>query len=316
MYQNRREFISTIVAGAAIPMVTNLEKILPSASKSDFQINLFSKPLDSYDFDFTCECCKLSGMAGLELTVRKDGRVEPESVESALPDYIRKASKYDLSTDMIVTGILSAQDPLTERILKTASSSGVKFYRLGWFSYDKTDLWETLQKYRSVMSGLTVLNKKYNIHGGYQNHSGEYVGAPLWDLFELFRDLPPEYTGSQFDVRHAMVEGYDTWKLGMRLISKYIKTLAVKDFAWKNIDGRQQPVTVPLGEGIVGWDNYFRSLKELNIKAPITLHIEYPLLENGEEKLPLKKQQEIIVRKLKKDREFVDSFLKKYQLIS
>jgi sugar phosphate isomerase/epimerase len=216
---------------------------------------------------------------------------------------------------MIVTGIVSAKDPLTERILKTASSEGVKYYRLGWLSYDNTDIWETLQRYRTVINDLTILNRKYNIHGGYQNHSGEFVGAPLWDLLELFRNLPPEYIGNQFDVRHAMVEGYDTWKIGMRLLSKYIKTLAVKDFAWKDIDGKQQPVTVPLGEGIIDWNNYFKSLKEFNIKAPITLHIEYPLLGNGEEKLPLLKQQEIIVKKIKKDREFINSYLKKYQLI-
>jgi sugar phosphate isomerase/epimerase len=315
MNQNRREFISTIVAGAAMPMVSSLDKIFPSIPMNNYQIHLFSKPLDSYDFDFTCECCKLSGISGLDLTVRKDGRVEPESVESALPEYIKKASKYNLSTDMIVTGILSAADPFTERILRTASQLGVKYYRLGWFSYDNTDIWETLQKYKSVLSDLAALNRKYNIHGGYQNHSGTFVGASLWDLNELFRDLPSEYIGSQFDVRHAMVEGYDTWIIGMRLISKYIKTLAVKDFTWNNVSGKQQPVTVPLGEGLVDWDLYFSGLKELDIVAPITLHIEYPLLENGEEKLSLIKKQEIIVNKLKKDRDFINSYLRKYQLI-
>jgi sugar phosphate isomerase/epimerase len=216
---------------------------------------------------------------------------------------------------MIVTGILSATDPLTDKILKTASLHGVRYYRLGWFSYDNSDVWATLQKYKAAVTELTSLNKKYNILGCYQNHSGEFVGSPLWDLNELFRNLPAEYIGSQFDVRHAMVEGYDTWLLGMRLISRYIKTLSVKDFTWKFSDGKPQPVTVPLGEGIVDWDRYFKTLKELNIKAPITLHIEYPLLQDGEDKLPLKDQQEIIVKKLKKDTDFIKSYLKKYLLI-
>jgi L-ribulose-5-phosphate 3-epimerase UlaE len=101
----------------------------------------------------------------------------------------------------------------------------------------------------------------------------------------------------------------------MRLISRYIKTLSVKDYQWKVLDGKQQPESVPLGEGIVDWDRYFKGLKELSINAPITIHVEYPLLENGEEKLPLIKQQDIIVKKLKKDRDFINSYLKKYQLI-
>jgi sugar phosphate isomerase/epimerase len=70
-----------------------------------------------------------------------------------------------------------------------------------------------------------------------------------------------------------------------------------------------------MGEGMVDWDLYFKTVKELNIAGPLTLHIEYPLLEAGEEKLTLTQQQVIIVRKLKKDMDFLKSLLNKYQLI-
>jgi len=66
---------------------------------------------------------------------------------------------------------------------------------------------------------------------------------------------------------------------------------------------------------MIDWDLFFQNVKELNIKAPITLHVEYPLLEKDELKLSLNMQQEIIVRKLKKDSDFINSYLKKYQLI-
>jgi hypothetical protein len=55
-------------------------------------------------------------------------------------------------------------------------------------------------------------------------------------------------------------------------------------------------------------------VKELNILAPLTLHIEYPLLEKGDEKSPLIKQQELITGKIKKDADFIKGYLKKYQL--
>jgi L-ribulose-5-phosphate 3-epimerase len=165
------------------------------------------------------------------------------------------------------------------------------------------------------MMELSDLNRKYKIHGGYQNHAGTRVGGPVWDLHEILSELPPEFIGSQYDVRHAMVEGTSTWILGMRLIAKHIKTLAIKDFTWQTLNGKPQAVTVPLGEGMVNWDLYFKTVKELNIIGPFTLHIEYPFLEKGEEKLTLTQQQEIIVRKLKKDVDFLNSYLKKYQLI-
>jgi sugar phosphate isomerase/epimerase len=316
MKQNRREFITAIAsAGAAIPFVSILPVDKTSAQRR-FPVRLFSKPLDNYDFDFMCECIVSSGIGGFDLTVRPGGKVDPAEVEIKLPELINNAKRYNLVTDMMVTGILSAEDPYTERILKTASTAGVKYYRLGWFDYDiRIGIRESLRKCRAILNEIVELNRRYNIHGGYQNHSGTRIGGPVWDLNELLHDLPPEFLGSQYDVRHAMVEGTNTWILGMRLIADHIRTLAIKDFTWKTENGKPQVVTVPLGEGMVNWDMFFKTLKELNIDGPITLHVEYPLLEKGEEKLTLTQQKAIIVKKLKKDMDYLNEFLKKYQLI-
>ena len=100
----------------------------------------------------------------------------------------------------------------------------------------------------------------------------------------------------------------------MHLIADHIQTLAVKDFIWQSVNGKPEAVTVPLGEGMVNWELYFRTLKELNISGPVTLHIEYPLLEKGEEKLSLTRQQDIIVSKLRKDMDFLNGNLKKFDL--
>jgi L-ribulose-5-phosphate 3-epimerase len=280
MNQSRREFIASVAAaGAALPFVSDLGSIISSGSENNYPVRLFSKPLDGYDFAFMCECISLAGIAGIDLTVRKDGKVEPAAVETDLPKRVDEAGKYNLVVDMIVSGIVSATDPYTERILKTASASGIKNYRLGWFSYNfNLSITETMVKYKNVLKEINELNKKYNILGSYQNHDGLYVGAPVWDLNELLRDLPSPYTGIQYDVRHAMVEGAYSWITGMHLISGYIKTLAIKDFVWKTENGKSEAVSVPLGQGIIDWDFYFKTIRELNIKAPITLHIEYPLL--------------------------------------
>lgn len=289
---------------------------MPAPVESKYPVRLFSKPLDTYEFGFMCECIVKSGIGGIDLVVRPGGRVEPAVIEKELPERIAEAKKYNLVTDMMVSGITSASDPFTERVLKTASAAGIKYYRLGWFDYDpKKDIWESLQKSRIAIKEIAELNKKYNIHGGYQNHAGPRVGGPVWDLHELLKDIPAEYLGSQYDVRHAMVEGANTWILGMKLIAPHIRTLAIKDFTWKTVNGKVQAITVPMGEGVINWDTFFKTVKELNITGPLTLHIEYPLLEAGEEKLTLIQQQEIIVRKIKKDMTYLNTYLDKYQLV-
>jgi sugar phosphate isomerase/epimerase len=317
MKQNRRKFITTIAAaGAAVPFLSKLENDLVPADQKKFPLRLFSKPLDNYDFGFMCECTAKSGIGGLDLTVRPGGKVEPAEVEEKLPKLVEEAKKYNLALDMMVTGIVSANDPLTEKVLKTSSALGIKHYRLGYYEFDnKAGIWESLQKHKASLKEIVVLNKKYSIHGGYQNHAGIRVGGPVWDLYELLRDFPPEFAGCQYDVRHAMVEGANAWIVGMRLIAPFIKTLAIKDFTWVSGSGKPRAVTVPMGEGMVNWDLFFKTVKELNVSGPMTLHIEYPLLEKSEAQLPLIQQQEIIVRKMKKDVDFLNGYLTKYELI-
>jgi L-ribulose-5-phosphate 3-epimerase len=317
MKQNRREFISTIAAaGVAVPFIGNLDNEVKTPGQKRFPLRIFSKPLDSYEFGFIYDCAAGSGIGGVDLTVRKGGKVEPADVEARLPIIVEDAAKRNMAVDMIVTDIITASDPLSERVLKTASALGITDYRLGYYEFDyKTGVWESLLKHKESLKGVAALNKKYKIRGGYQNHAGTRVGGPVWDLYEILRDIDPEYTGCQYDVRHNMVEGANTWIVSMRLIAPYIKSLAIKDFIWVSGNGKPRAVTVPMGEGMVNWDLFFKTLKELNISCPMTLHIEYPLLENTQNQLPLLQQQDIIVKKVKKDVDFINGFLAKYELI-
>ena len=311
---NRSQFVKSLASVfVATQYKTGFDKITLPDPVQDYPLRLFSKPLDAYDFDFICEVLVECGIGGLDLTVRLGGKVEPVKVDSLLPGLIEKAGKYNLAVDMMVTGILTAKDPYVQNILKTASSVGVKSYRLGWFDYDTgAGIQGSLKKHREALAEIAELNRKYNIRADYQNHAGLRVGGPVWDLNWLLADLPPEYIGIQYDIRHAMVEGANTWPLGLRLIANRVRSLAIKDFTWQTLNGKPQAVTVPLGEGMVNWNTYLTAIKELNIKGPVTLHIEYPLLEKGEEKAPLSRQKEIIVRKIKKDVDFLKNMFNKY----
>lgn len=313
---NRNQFVKSIASVfVATRFKTGVDKVTLPDPVQDYPLRLFSKPLDAYDFDFICEVLVECGIGGLDLTVRPGGKVEPEKVDSLLPGLVDKAGKYNLAVDMMVTGILTAGDPYVQNILKTASSVGVKSYRLGWFDYDTgAGIQGSIKKHRESLAEIAELNRKYNIRADYQNHAGLRVGGPVWDLDRLLADLPPEYIGIQYDVRHAMVEGANTWPLGLRLTANRIRSLAIKDFTWQTVNGKPQAVTVPLGDGMVNWDLYFKMIKELNVKGQITLHIEYPLLNEGEEKAPLSTQKEIIVRKIKKDVDFLKNLLSRYQL--
>lgn len=303
-------------ATAAIPFSRAFPSTISDAPGKKFPIAIFTKPLDSFELEFMAETLAMSGIDGFDLSVRPKGRVEPARVTEELPKAIEMGKKYNLSTQMMVTAITDSQDINTERVLKCAASLGVKHYRLGYYDYDyKKGIRESLVEIKKKIELLAKLNKAIGIQGGYQNHSGTKVGAPLWDVSVLLQNIPVESMSSQFDVRHAVTEGASSWILAMQLLRNNIGSLAIKDFTWDITNHKAKVVSVPLGEGIVDFDLFFKSVKEMNLVVPLTLHVEYPLLNKEEENFSLIQKQKIIVSKIKKDVEFIRTKLVQFQLV-
>ena len=313
----RREFIKDIsVIGVGLPITRSFDLDFSTGEKKKYPISFFTKALDEFELEFMSESLSMAGVDGYDLALRPKGRVEPERVADELPKVVEMGKKFKLSTEMMVTAFTDVRDPSCELVLKTASMLGVRHYRLGYYNFDlKEGIPKSLEKIKTRIGQLAEVNKKYNIQGGYQNHSGTRVGAPLWDIWQLLQGIPASLMSSQFDIRHAVTEGASSWILAMHLLKTNIGSLAIKDFTWQVINGKAKVVNVPLGEGIVDFENYFKTLKELNIVAPISLHIEYPLFNKEEQDLSLLQKQKVIVTKLKKDVDFVRMYLNKFQLV-
>jgi L-ribulose-5-phosphate 3-epimerase len=134
-------------------------------------------------------------------------------------------------------------------------------------------------------------------------------------LYYLLQDRDPAYIGVQYDIRHATVEGGQSWPIGMKLLSHWIRTTDIKDFIWeKNAKGVWKVKNVPLGEGMVDFDSYFELYKALDIEAPVSIHYEYDLggAEHGD-KHPTMSLEEIELW-LKKDITFLKNAFAKYNL--
>ena len=281
-----------------------------------YPINFFTKPLDKYGHDFMIDTLKMGGVDGLDLTVRPRGSVLPETVAEDLPLVAEMARKNGLLLEMMVSNITSAKTPHAENVLKTAAKHDIKHYRMGYFRYnDEEKAKETIARANTQIQSLIDINAHYGIQGGYQNHTGNYFGAPLWDLIGVLEKVASPWISSQFDIYHAYSEGYRSWQVSMEMMAPKIGSLAIKDFTWEINNGQAKIKKVPLGQGIVDLDGFFKNIKNINIKAPITLHIEYPLLEKHEENLSLIEKQKIMVVKINNDVQFIKSKLHQYQLI-
>lgn len=304
-HQNRREFIpKASLATLGISLATNsFSSFFLSNENINRPICAFTKCLQFLNFEQVATVLSNLGFDGADITVRPGGQIEPKNIKKELSAAVKTLQKSSLEIPMMVTAITSVDDKYAVEILKTAADSGIKYYRMGWLAYDfSKSIQKNLDIYKSQIEKLAVLNEKIGIHGGYQNHTGLHVGAPVWDLYDLLKDTNPEYLGVQYDIRHATTEAGYSWILGMKRVEPWIRTICIKDFVWsKNEKGGWQHENVPLGEGMVKFDEFLKEYASLNVEAPISIHFEYDLggAENGDK--TIKMNPEKIYGFMKKD---------------
>lgn len=274
---SRRNFINkTGMAVAGISLAGATQAVNFTAPSPKHPICLFSKHLQFLGFDELSETLAKIGFDGIDLTVRKGGHIEPENVKRELPKAIKAAVKAGVSIPMMTTRIVNADDKYTAETLEVAADNGITHYRMGAINYDHSkSIQENIDFQKTQFEKLDKLNRKYKIHGGFQNHWGAKFGSPVWDLYAVLKEVESEWTGCQYDVRHAVVEGGASWILGMKAVAPYITSAVVKDVIWEKVNNKWKPVSVPLGTGMVDFTAYFNEFKKLENVGPVSLHYEY-----------------------------------------
>ena len=156
------------------------------------------------------------GWDGIECPVRaRSTHIAPERVEEDLPRFVEALKRCGKRIEIVTTDVRNLDDPLSERVLRTASQLGIRRYRLGsWRYHPDQPLDQQWADIRSGLADLVALNKELGLKAGFQNHSGaNRVGAPIWDIDRLIDGFDRDAIGLCFDIGHATVEGGYAWPI-------------------------------------------------------------------------------------------------------
>lgn len=279
---DRRIFLAKAAAAAAI--ATILRRPV-SAATGEQQINppevsVFSKHLQWLGWEAMIRAAVEIGFDGVDLTLRKGGHVAPENAERDLPAVAEMIRRAGLELSMVTTSIVDTKTPHVESMLRAMKAAGVKLYRWGGFKYQVDEAIPVqLERLRSEAAKLAELNRKYGVCAMYHTHSGAEVGASIWDLWVILKDLDSSAVGVNYDVAHATVEGgLGGWMRSAQLIAPWMRGAALKDFRWaRNARGEWRPQWCPLGEGMVDFGRFLAQLRKVNFSGPLQLHFEYSL---------------------------------------
>ena len=280
---NRRSSVKKIMAvagtGILTPQLGFLKNLLPDSKKAaaPSPFYLFTKALQWLPLEQVPETVKSLGFDGVDLPVRKNGFFNTDEIKQKLPIIVSKSETLGLKRPVLTTEMNLNQMADMDEFLRAISGEGITDYRMGYLPFTTKNIIKELKSLNASMKQLAELHEKHGVTGHYQNHAGRRIGGSVWEIYHLLKDINPDHIGVQFDLRHASVEGYQSYENVFHMISDQIRSFDLKDYVWGNVNDKgDRPINVPYGEGNVK----FELLQEhpgFMGSLPKILHCEYDL---------------------------------------
>ena len=248
---------------------------------------MFSKSLVSLPIPEAGKVIKNLGFEGVDLTVRPGGHVQPEEVMRALPEAVRILKDLGLAVPLLTTSITRASDPAAKDILESAGKLGTREIKLGYWPYKGFGHYsEGLDAMARDLDGIENLARNTGVRANLHTHSGNYMTAVPFAIWQLIKDRDPKAIGAYLDPGHMTLEWSQSgWKMGLDLLSSRLSVLAIKDIALSPSEPggtrsgasrvRSRPILVPLGEGLVPWEEVMVCLRQIGFKGWASVHSEY-----------------------------------------
>ena len=269
-----------VLAGAAAFLAR------PAAAKEKLKLSIFSKHLQFVQGAELAKAAADLGFDGVDITVRKGGHIEPQRVKQELA----AAGRYPAQTGARSPdghhrhrSTRRRPSPRTSSARPRSWASGTTARAAGSTRADQP-ITAQLDAFRPRLEGLAKLNAKYQSCAMYHTHSGVgLVGAPIWDLHIMMKDIDPKLVGINYDVAHATIEGgLGGWIASYRVSGAHVRGIALKDFVWaKDARGRWREQWCPIGEGMVHFPEFLGMVAASGFNGPVQVHYEYPMPEEN-----------------------------------
>ena len=281
---SRRDFIARTLAASSTAALCRGDVLLGRTEESaSLPIVVFSKVYQELElgFDAAAALTAEAGLNGIDCTVRPEGEILPEHAARELPQYAAALNKRGLQIPLLTTAIMSVSSPHAEEILRTAKKLGVQYYRLGFIDQQPgAPAGQQVREVKAQLKDLAALNKEIGIGAIFQNHSPagrSYVGGDLSEMYDIVKDFDPAQIGVAFDIGHALVVHGDDWRRHFEKLKSHLRVAYVKDVTR---GGRW----VPFGQGDIASTGYFKLLKQMGYRAPVSMHIEFDWADGGKSK--------------------------------
>ena len=243
---------------------------------------MFTKHLKGLDLRGIADSLQAATVEGADLCVRDGYPVNPENIETALPEAARTLAGEGLTIPLVTApGDFNRPDiDYAERYYGACGESGVGLVKLGYWQWHiDTHYWDFLDQIRGWMDGFEKLSRKTGVKTVVHNHSGSSMGLHSCAAMNVVRGFDPAHVGIFTDPGHLSVCG-EPIEMAVDIVRDYVSVFALKDLAQSvplggGTTGATGGKVVRFGHGFVDWTGLARALTAINFDGPLSFHSEY-----------------------------------------
>ncbi|MCL4508761.1 MAG: sugar phosphate isomerase/epimerase [Chloroflexi bacterium] len=212
------------------------------------------------------------GFGGVELPVRPGYPVNPDNVESALPQAVKQFQEHGLA----IASIAGATD---ERTITACGAAGVPVIRAcisipkdrNYLEYET----EAQREYAALIPALA----QARVTIGVQNHCGRDV-ANAMGLRHFLEPFDRKHVAAVWDPAHCALQG-EIPELAIDMVWSHLCMVNLKNAYWLRTNGPEAEYALYKHywtsgrQGLCPWPTVVRLLKERHYSGPVCLTAEY-----------------------------------------
>ena len=223
------------------------------------------------------------GYDGVEWRVHEDYHIPPKELVSRAHEIKRLVDDHGLGVSCLM-GFAPIADLGQQRWFAEACAIlNCPRYRPGAVIYDGTRHYRDL--YQASVDALGKVIETVSTFGVkpvIETHFGTI--APSASLaFRLVEHFDPGKIGINFDPANLVIEGRESWQMGLELLGPYLDYVHAKNIAWVRENGKWRWVFAAMGEGQVDWAEVMRALDRVGYDGYISFENFYqvPMKSKG-----------------------------------
>jgi sugar phosphate isomerase/epimerase len=248
-----------------------------------------------------CEL-KKGGYDGVEWRIKEDYHFPLEGLKNKAGDIKKLTADNGLQISNLGSYVSVFDTKNIKSLAEAARVMGAPSFRVWLPGYNEIKKYKSFKnKVRKQLEKLSPLLEKIKVKLMIEIHHVTLIPSAN-AAFSLLNGLPPKSFGVIYDPGNMIIEGRESWRMGLDLLGPYLAYIHVKNAEWRQVKGKWEHLWAPTDGGIADWSEIMNILVERNYKGFLSVENLY--------RVPLKTRG-LVNEKLKQKTEKVRSWKKR-----